>query len=88
MKRESLPAMLPPSADTHVFILRIWQERAENCESQPAWRGWIEKVGLDRRVFFINYQGMLRFIQEQTGISVLPKRRWWQALLDWVNHEE
>ena len=86
MKRETLPAMLPPLADTHTFIIRICQERDGSLSSQPPWRGVIEQVGSDRHVYFFNYEEIAHFIQEQTGIPLKQDRRWWQTVLAWIHH--
>lgn len=77
--------------DTYAFIVRIWQESEEGEEEQAAWRGSIEQVGSDLRVYFFDLDGILRFIQEQTGIRTqrqfLRWRPFWASLKAWIRNE-
>ena len=54
--------------DTYSFIVRIWQESEEDTDEPMAWRGSIEQVGSDQRLYFYDLEGILRFIETQTGI--------------------
>ena len=54
-------------ADTHAFIVRIWQEDASGEGQAVLWRGSIEAVGNGPRQYFSDLQAMVRFIQEQLG---------------------
>ena len=48
---------------SHSFIVRIWNEAEE--DGKPAWRGSIEKVGNNEKLYFSRLDNMARFIQEQ-----------------------
>ena len=77
--------------DTYSFIVRIWQEAEDNAAEPTAWRGSIEQVGSDQRLYFYDLEGILRFIETQTGITThRPIIRWrptWEALKAWFRKE-
>lgn len=83
------PAM-PACAETQTFIVRIWQERADDPSFQehgrPRWRGTITLVGSDRQQYFFHLQGLAHFIEEQLGGAWAPRRPWWQRMMDWLRN--
>ena len=56
-------------ADTHAFIVRIWYEPLDDEGTRSTWRGSVEYVGSDRRIYFQVLDELVRFIQERTGIN-------------------
>ncbi len=70
--------------DTHSFIVRIWSE--EDQEARPGhrkiWRGSIEHVGQDKRLYFYDLNGILRFIREQASIETRTQPLEW--LKTWI----
>ncbi len=55
--------------DTFSFIVRIWYETAAERKDQPVWRGSIDYVGQNKRLYFQDLDGIKRFIQEQAGLN-------------------
>jgi hypothetical protein len=64
----------------HSFIIHIWQEE-ETGENLEDWRGSIDYVGNDKRFYFHNSEGILRFIESQIGASLKPTPRTWKHFL-------
>jgi hypothetical protein len=63
--------------DLHSFIVRIWKIEEDGEDKVQAWRGSIDHVGTEKRLYFYNLNGIIRFIQDQIGIdSVQPLSRW------------
>jgi hypothetical protein len=73
--------------DTHAFIVRIWHEATDDEGHTTAWRGTIDHVGSESRLYFQDLDGILRFIQEQTGMSPKQPRFSWRSLLPGIGHE-
>lgn len=61
--------MKPFEETTHVFIVRIWEEPREGGNPKREWRGMIENVATQERSFFRDFNKLLAFIRERTGIS-------------------
>lgn len=73
--------------DTQAFIVRIWHE-AEDEEGRPiAWQGSVQQVGSDKRLYFQELDGILHFIQEQTGIKARRGASKWRKWLARIRHE-
>jgi hypothetical protein len=74
-------------ADSFSFIVRVWKESSAAVDVKPAgWRGSIEQVGLNQRVYVHNLESILAFIQEQTGMQVERPHsalRLWRGLRRW-----
>lgn len=65
--------------DTQAFIVRIWHEALDDEGHIAAWRGSIEHVGSDKRLYFQDLDSLVGFIQEQLGIEAKrpgSRRRW------------
>jgi hypothetical protein len=73
-------------ADTHTFIIRIWQEGSQECNGENNWRGIIDHVGYNQNLYFIEGDGIVRFIEEQTGIRLRRSVPWWRSLLARFRH--
>jgi hypothetical protein len=55
--------------DQYAFIVRIWCEAVDERGRITAWRGSIDEVGSDRRLYFQSLPRMNRFIRQQLGLS-------------------
>jgi len=64
---------------SHSFIVRIWNDSVGNGKS--VWRGSIEKVGSDRKIYFSHLDGVVRFIQDQIGYELPGRTNTLTALL-------
>ena len=64
---------------TDAFIVRIWRETLDDKDDVVTWRGSIDHVGSDRRLYFQDLDGIARFIRESTGIDSGRARRKWRA---------
>jgi len=60
------------------FVVRLWRENSEGDRNLAIWRGSIEQVGSDGRIYFSDLDGITRIIQTQVGIPVAPSRVKWQ----------
>ncbi|WP_035051723.1 hypothetical protein [Andreprevotia chitinilytica] len=68
---------------TAVFIVRIWCEEREIENAAGEWRGVVEHVRSNQRMFFRTLEGMSAFMQpflEEVGIA--PQDRWWEGVED------
>ena len=54
----------PTKETTHAFILRIWIEPRELKDAEPIWRGVVEHVEGDERVYFNNLNMLKRYFAE------------------------
>jgi hypothetical protein len=54
--------------DTQSFIVRIWQEAISNEDSTVTWRGSIDHVNSAKRHYFQDWDTVLWFIQEESGL--------------------
>lgn len=61
------------------FIVRIWNEAAGN--EIPNWRGSIEKVGNDGKMYFSHIDDVVRFINENIGLKAPAKVRSWDSFV-------
>ena len=53
---------------THAFVVRIWWEPGlSQPNGKPLWRGRVECAANGRSYVFQSLDGLLRFIQSQTG---------------------
>ena len=55
--------------DFYSFIVRIWFEAANNEEHATSWRGSIEQVGSQGRLYFQDLARMCLIIQDEAGIG-------------------
>jgi hypothetical protein len=58
---------------THAFIVRIWIEGREEKDAEPIWRGVIEDVEDDERVYFDHLGKMNTYFAkylENIGIKI------------------
>jgi len=73
--------------DTHSFIIRVWYEAQDSEGNILVWRGSIDHVGSNKRLYFHNFDGIVRFIQEQSGVCKEQRSSVWQSSLIWIEDE-
>ncbi len=54
-------------SDHYSFIVRIWREGEDHPGDRAAWRGSIDDVSSNKRLYFNDLDGIRRFIEEQIG---------------------
>ena len=75
------------NTDTHSFIIRVWYEAQDSDGNILAWRGSIDHVGSEKRLYFQDLEGIARFIQEQSGVRDSDKSPFWRTMLIWIKDE-
>lgn len=70
--------------DTHSFVIRIWYETTDEEGTATAWRGYIDHVGVDERLYFQELEKMAQFIKKQANLKPKQPRRWWEVALAWL----
>ena len=56
-------------SDAWSFVVRIWRETSNGAGRAPTWRGSVEQVGTDERLYFQDLREMERFIRQRSGIG-------------------
>ena len=51
--------------NSYAFIVRIWGEATDDAGNPIQWRGSIDQVGSNKRLYFSDLEGITRFIREQ-----------------------
>lgn len=59
-------------SQNYSFVVRVWLESTYSDEKVAIWRGSIEQVGSDTRIYFSDLDGIARFIQAQIGMETPP----------------
>lgn len=62
------------------FVVRLWLEETHGDRTGAIWRGSIEQVGGDCRMYFSDLNGIPRYIQMQIGATAVPPVGWRFAL--------
>ncbi len=52
---------------THVFLLRVWRERGKNQVGEELWRGSVEHMPSNERVFFQDLRKLCSFVVRKSG---------------------
>ncbi len=55
--------------DTYSFVVRIWHEALDSEGHITTWRGSIDQVGDDERLYFHDLEQIVQFIQERVGLE-------------------
>lgn len=71
--------------DVHAFVIRIWNEGI-GAGKAKVWRGYIEHVNHDSRMYFSDLSGIARFISRQIQIQSKEPATGWRAWLPWIIH--
>ena len=72
---------------TDSFIVRISHGTPESERAVVTWRGSIEHVGSDQRLYFRDLAAILRFIQQRTGVAHKHSGSRWKAIRAWIRHD-
>jgi hypothetical protein len=67
------------NTETHAFIIRIWCEPSGEAERPIMWRGSVEHVGKNQRIYFSDLKKAVQFIQAQIKLMPPPERTDWKA---------
>jgi hypothetical protein len=71
--------------DTHSFIIRIWNAAEDRPGKPSAWRGSIDHVGNDKRLYFNDLNSVVCFIHEQVDSVTSTSSSSWESLKDYVS---
>ena len=69
---------------THSFIVRIWRESDEEIVT---WRGLIEDIGQNDRLYFYDLDSITNFIRNQIGNETEKVDNRWYRLWNGTKHE-
>jgi hypothetical protein len=72
--------------ETQSFVVRIWHEVVSGQGKEVVWRGSIDHVGADQRLYFADLDAAKRFIEERAGMAVRSRSRWaafWARVRGW-----
>lgn len=58
--------------DQHAFIVRIWFETTDAAEIGRTWRGSIEQVSQQNRLYFQDLTAVCDFIRDEAGLLINP----------------
>lgn len=73
--------------NTHVFIIRVWQEPREIEAATPEWRVVIEHVPSGERRYLKELDDIITFITAYLeGMGVAPKRSW--QVRQWLKRQK
>lgn len=73
--------------ETHAFIIRVWYEAQDNEGKILTWRGSIDHVGGNKRLYFQDLNGVVKFIQEQSGIYKKQHSINLRSFVMWIQNE-
>ena len=66
--------------DTYSFVIRIWADSVDEAGRPANWRGYIDLVGGDQRLYFQELESIPPFIKHQVNLPDNRSRRWWHWL--------
>ncbi len=66
--------------EIEAFIVHIWREEVDTHGKVKTWRGSIDYVGHERRLYFDDLNAAMRFIQEQAELPSVPGFLWRRLL--------
>lgn len=75
------------NSSSHSFIVRVWQEVANGKKDREVWRGSIEHVGKEKRLYFGDLRTIVAFVRQEAGWlnqdshSFLSVRAWRRRIL-------
>jgi hypothetical protein len=73
-------------SQNYSFVVRLWLESTYSDEKIPIWRGSIEQVGSNSRIYFSDLDGITRFIQAQIYRETPPPPSKWRLALEFVQN--
>jgi hypothetical protein len=68
------------------FVVRVWLEGTYSEQETAMWRGSIERVGSDGRMYFSDFDGITRYIQTQIGVQKPPPPTGWRLGLEHIKN--
>ncbi len=75
--------------EIHSFIVRVWQIPKDVALGSNDWRGSIDDVGNNKRLYFYRIDAVVRFIWEQTGLAYRQSPSRWakirNSFQNWIN---
>jgi hypothetical protein len=63
--------VMPADAQSHAFVVRIWEERRDIPGAPPVWRGFVSDARSGARIYFDTLPALCAFLARQTGIAGL-----------------
>jgi hypothetical protein len=73
-------------SQNYSFVVRVWLESTYGDGKVAIWRGSIEQVGGNSRIYFSDLEGITRFIQEQIYRETPPPPSRWRLALEFVQN--
>ena len=70
--------------NTYSFIIRIWYEAVDEQGKVQTWRGSIEQVNNNKRLYFDKLDQFIDFVKLESGIDSVESTGWWRTLLAWI----
>ena len=49
-------------SESHSFVMRLWQEHADDAETDAEWRGWVEHVQSGQRFYFRDFSDIKQIV--------------------------
>ncbi len=66
--------------ETHSFIVRVWQIPKDASLGSSDWRGSIDYVGQNKRLYFYRIDAVVHFIWEQTCMAYRQSPSRWRKI--------
>lgn len=73
-------------SQNYSFVVRVWLEGSQSDGKLPLWRGSIERVGSDYRIYFSDPDEVTRFIQKQIGLEPSASHTRWHLILEAIQN--
>ena len=73
--------------NSYAFIVRIWGEATDDAGNPIQWRGSIDQVGSNKRLYFSDLEGITRFIREQIQDKSDRSAHGWQRWLVRISND-
>ena len=71
--------------DTQSFIVRIWRELVDKDGRALLWRGSINHVGSNQRLYFRDFESVVEFIRDKADLKAETGSRW-KLMLTRIQH--
>jgi hypothetical protein len=64
-------------SQNYSFVVRVWLDSTYGDKSSAIWRGSIEQVGTDSRIYFSDLEGITRCVQTMISLEApAPPSKW------------
>ena len=74
-------------SQNYSFVVRVWLESTYSDGKSAVWRGSIEQVGGDCRIYLSDLDGIPRYIQTQIGMNTSTSRSGWQLFWEQLKND-